>query len=154
LVIGAPYPFGDWMGPSAPDSPVALTAARDATGWLAERGGPDLVAGGASERVSASDVPVVVGWYEFELATVAGAASETTGVEERAESVGRGRAALWSGLGAGGRCGVRRTFAVATRATWIRPRSNRKTLETPPLNTAAKLSFDLPAGCGAPPEPR
>ena len=52
LVIGAPYPFGDWIGPSAPDSPVALTVARDATGWLGEGGGAGRVAGGVAECVS------------------------------------------------------------------------------------------------------
>ena len=61
---------------------------------------------------------------------------------------------LWSGFGDGGRCGARRTSAAVPRATWIRPRSNRKMLETPPLSTAAKPAFDPVARCGVPPGAR
>ena len=48
LVIGAPYPFGDLIGPSAPASPVGLTVARDATGRLGGREVAGWVTGGVS----------------------------------------------------------------------------------------------------------
>jgi hypothetical protein len=102
---------------------------------------------------AAADVSIVVGWYEFELATVVGAVSETTGVEERTELVGRGRAGWWAGVGDDWRWGGRGAFAVATRGTWIRWRSNRRMLETPPLSTAAKPTLDPAAPCGARPGP-
>ena len=63
----------------------------------------------------------------------------------------RRRTVLWSGFRDGGRCGARRSFAAVPRATWIRPRSNRKMLETPPLSTAAKPTFDPVARSGVPP---
>ena len=75
-------------------------------------------------------------------------------MDERTVGVTRRRTVLWSGLGDGGRCGARRTFAVVPRATSIRPRSNRKMLETPPLSTAAKPAFDPVARCGVPPGAR
>jgi hypothetical protein len=60
----APYPFGDWIGPSAPDSPVAWTVARDATGWLGDCCGAGRVAGRVSERVSVLAVFVASDVYE------------------------------------------------------------------------------------------
>ena len=155
LVIGASYPFGDSIGPSAPDSPVALTVARGACGGRSGRDGLDPTAGGPDECVCvppaflAPDVSLLVGWYEVELAVVAGAVAETTSGEVRTDCLCTGRALFCSGFGAGSRCGVRRTSAPASRSSPIRLRSSRKMLGMPPLNTAAKPSFDSAAVRGA-----